>query len=89
MVHVARRLWNPARQRDSIGHGAAKHIGSKSCAHQPMPNFDKSVWIVYNGEVYNFASERRILERLGYRFRSNSDTEVVLRMYEHYVTTFC
>src|SRR5439155_14440457 len=43
--------------------------------HQPMGNPDGTVWIVYNGEVYNFCSERSILESKGYSFRSSSDTE--------------
>ncbi len=50
--------------------------------HQPMSNDDGSIWIVYNGEVANFADERRRLESLGHRFRSATDTEVVLRCYE-------
>ncbi|HMF56809.1 MAG TPA: asparagine synthase (glutamine-hydrolyzing) [Pyrinomonadaceae bacterium] len=56
--------------------------------HQPMSNAEKTVWIVYNGEVYNFQSERALLEAKGYRFSSTSDTEVVLRMYEYYGDDF-
>jgi asparagine synthase (glutamine-hydrolysing) len=56
--------------------------------HQPMSNPDQTVWIVYNGEAYNFRDERKILESRGYTFRSTSDTEVVLRMYEHYGDDF-
>jgi asparagine synthase (glutamine-hydrolysing) len=56
--------------------------------HQPMTNEDGSVCIVYNGEAYNFRSERKTLEAKGYRFRSASDTEVVLRMYEQYGDDF-
>ncbi len=43
---------------------------------------------MYNGEVYNFAAERRALEAMGVRFRSTSDTEVVLRLYERYGDDF-
>jgi asparagine synthase (glutamine-hydrolysing) len=50
--------------------------------NQPMANEDESVVIVYNGEVYNAPALRRDLERRGVRFRSRSDTEVVLRLYE-------
>jgi asparagine synthase (glutamine-hydrolysing) len=57
-------------------------------AHQPMSNPDQTIWIVYNGEVYNFQSERRLLEAHDYKFSSSSDTEVVLRMYEHYGDEF-
>lgn len=56
--------------------------------HQPMRNQDGTVCIVYNGELYNFKSERALLEKLGYKFESTSDTEVVLRMYEHYGDDF-
>ena len=56
--------------------------------HQPMCTQDKLIWIVYNGEVYNFQDERRLLENRGYEFSSRSDTEVVMRMYEHYGDDF-
>jgi asparagine synthase (glutamine-hydrolysing) len=56
--------------------------------HQPMSTPDGNIWIVYNGEIYNFKQERQILESHGYSFRSTSDTEVVLRMYEHYGDDF-
>jgi len=55
---------------------------------QPMANGDGSVRIVYNGEAYNFREERALLERKGHSFRSASDTEVVLRMYEEYGDDF-
>ena len=57
-------------------------------AHQPMSNAEGTIWIVYNGETYNFLEEREILLRKGYIFRSASDTEVVLRMYETYGDDF-
>jgi len=50
--------------------------------HQPMANEDESVVIVYNGEVYNAPALRAELERKGVRFRTRSDTEVILRLYE-------
>jgi len=50
--------------------------------HMPMGNDDRSVWITYNGEIYNFADLRRQLESKGYRFRSDTDTEVILHLYE-------
>ena len=56
--------------------------------HQPMTSPDDQIRIVYNGELYNFREERALLEKLGYTFRSTSDTEVVLRMYEHYGDDF-
>src|SRR5216683_2053016 len=49
---------------------------------QPMPNDDESIWIVFNGEIYNYRELRRDLEARGTRFRTQSDTEVILRAYE-------
>jgi asparagine synthase (glutamine-hydrolysing) len=50
--------------------------------HMPMCNEDRSIWITYNGEIYNFAPLRRELEGKGHRFTSHTDTEVLLRLYE-------
>ncbi len=52
--------------------------------HQPMSNEDQSIWIVYNGEVFNYIELREELSRRGHRFRTQSDTEVVLRLYEEF-----
>jgi asparagine synthase (glutamine-hydrolysing) len=50
--------------------------------HMPMCNEDHTVWITYNGEIYNFAELRRELLSKGHRFVSNTDTEVVVHLYE-------
>src|SRR5579864_5240964 len=50
--------------------------------HMPMANPDGKIWITYNGEIYNFQDLRRELLAKGYSFRSNTDTEVLLRLYE-------
>src|SRR5205807_9173510 len=63
-------------------------IDTSTGGHQPMHNRDGSITIVYNGETYNFQSERVLLEAKGHTFSSTSDTEVVLRMYEHYGDDF-
>ncbi|HEX4486297.1 MAG TPA: asparagine synthase (glutamine-hydrolyzing) [Terriglobales bacterium] len=50
--------------------------------HMPMCNEDATVWITYNGEIYNFAELRTELQTKGHRFASNTDTEVVVHLYE-------
>ena len=52
--------------------------------HMPMCNEDGTVWITYNGEIYNFVELRKELAEKGYRFSSDTDTEVVLHLYEAY-----
>ena len=52
--------------------------------HQPMSNAEESIWISYNGECYNFQELRKELKQLGHRFKTNSDTEVVIHLYEQY-----
>jgi asparagine synthase (glutamine-hydrolysing) len=49
---------------------------------QPMANEDQSIWITYNGEIYNHAALRENLERKGHRYRSRTDTETILHLYE-------
>ncbi len=72
----------------AIGMTRLSILDLTSAAHQPMSNPEGTVWIVFNGEAYNYQSERQPLESRGYTFSSRSDTEVVLRMYEHYGDDF-
>ena len=66
-----------------LGHVRLSIIDLNS-GEQPMTNEDKTVWIVFNGEIYNFGALRERLEAKGHRFRSQSDTEVIIHAYEEF-----
>lgn len=55
-----------------------------SGGHQPMANEDETIWISFNGEVYNYRELKPELERRGHRFRTNSDTECLIHAYEEW-----
>lgn len=66
-----------------LGHRRLAIIDLTSAGHQPM-QYKNRYWIVFNGEIYNFQTERQELEKAGYTFKSNSDTEVILALYDKY-----
>lgn len=55
---------------------------------QPIANEDETIWIVYNGEIYNYPALRRHLRDRGHRFRTQTDTEVLVHLYEEYGLQF-
>lgn len=68
-----------------IGLGSARlSIIDLSGGQQPITNEDNTCWIVFNGEIFNYVELRPQLEELGHRFRTHSDTEVILHLYEEY-----
>jgi asparagine synthase (glutamine-hydrolysing) len=70
----------------SFGHARLSIIDISDKGHQPMLSHDKRYIITYNGELYNFLDIKKDLEKKGYIFRSNSDTEVVLNAFIAYGT---
>ncbi|MCP4396870.1 MAG: asparagine synthase (glutamine-hydrolyzing) [bacterium] len=67
-----------------LGHRRLSIIDLSPHASQPMSNEDKTLWVVFNGEIYNFRQLRDELEGQGHRFHSRSDTEVLLHGYEEW-----
>src|ERR1700692_2928672 len=51
---------------------------------QPLTNEDRTIWVVFNGEIYNFADIRLELETIGHRLRTHTDTEGIVRAYEQW-----
>ena len=75
--------------------GASVGLGSRRLSiidiaqgQQPMTNEDRTVWVVFNGEIYNFADLRQVLEQAGHTFSTHSDTEVIVHAYEEYGDAF-
>jgi asparagine synthase (glutamine-hydrolysing) len=70
---------------DGIGLGHRRlSIIDLSTGDQPLPNEDRTIWVIFNGEIYNFADVRVELEAHGHRFRTHSDTEVIVHAYEQW-----
>ena len=67
-----------------LGHRRLAVIDLSPAGRQPMSTDDGQLWITFNGEIYNFLELRRELEGLGHRFRSQTDTEVLLAAYRQF-----
>ncbi len=72
---------------DGLGFGFRRlSIIDLEGGHQPMADVEECVWVVFNGEIYNFPELRRELEDRGHRFRTHSDTEVLIHGYKEWGT---
>lgn len=70
---------------NNVGFGFRRlSIIDLNTGHQPLSNKDESKWIVFNGEIYNFLEQRELLKQKGYSFKTKTDTEVILKLYEEY-----
>src|SRR3989442_7278496 len=65
-----------------LGHTRLQIIDLSEMGSQPMSNEDQTIWVVYNGEIYNFRELRQSLQKAGHQFRSRTDTEVIVHAYE-------
>lgn len=61
-----------------LGHSRLSILDLSASGHQPMSDSTQKIWISYNGEIYNFRAIRAKLEKLGYSFFSETDTEVIV-----------
>jgi asparagine synthase (glutamine-hydrolysing) len=68
----------------ALGHCRLSIIDTSAAGKQPMWNEDRTVWVTYNGEIYNHQELRRELASLGHAFRSRTDTEVIVHGYEQW-----
>ncbi len=68
----------------ALGHRRLAIIDLSNAATQPMTNEDGSVWLTFNGEIYNYRELRQTLEKRGHIFRSHSDSETIIHAYEEW-----
>lgn len=86
MVDVLKHRGPDERGTHAAGRCALGHVRLSivdlATGQQPMCNEDRTLWIVFNGEIYNHVELRQELEAKGHRFRTRSDTEVIIHLYE-------
>ncbi|HYM81455.1 MAG TPA: asparagine synthase (glutamine-hydrolyzing) [Candidatus Limnocylindria bacterium] len=75
-------LWNDGPV--ALGHRRLAIVDLSPGGHQPLANEDESLWVTFNGELYNWPELRGVLAARGHRFRGSSDTESLLHLYEEH-----
>jgi asparagine synthase (glutamine-hydrolysing) len=75
-------VWSSPAGRVALGHRRLSIVDVSHSGHQPMCNEDASVWVSFNGEIYNHAELRAELEARGHTYRSRCDTETIVHLYE-------
>lgn len=92
LMHLTHRgpdtegVWHSPTGRVWLGHRRLSIVDLNETGRQPMHNEDHMIWLVCNGEIYNYPSLRNRLEALGHRFYSQCDNEVILHAYEEWDT---
>jgi asparagine synthase (glutamine-hydrolysing) len=74
--------WHSPEQRVALGHRRLSIIDLSPAGHQPMSNEDGTVWVTFGGEIYNHLDLRPELEANGHVYRSQTDTETIVHLYE-------
>ncbi|MCG3206489.1 MAG: Asparagine synthetase [glutamine-hydrolyzing] 1 [Anaerolineae bacterium] len=76
------KIWQD--HKVGLGHRRLAIIDLSPAGRNPMTNEDGTIWITFNGEIYNYKELRSELESVGHRFKSNTDTEVIIHAYEEW-----
>lgn len=77
-------LWISDDRKVGFGHRRLSIIDLSDAGKQPMSNPEKTIWITFNGEIYNHMEIRSELESLGYKYHSSSDTETIIYAYQEW-----
>lgn len=80
----ASNIWQSDDSRAWLGHRRLSIVDLSETGNQPMHNEDRTIWLVCNGEIYNYPYLRRRLENLGHLFYSQSDNECIIHAYEQW-----
>lgn len=77
-------LYQSPDRRVVLGHRRLSIVDLSDAGRQPMSNEDGSIWITFNGEIYNHQQHRAPLLAMGHQFRSHTDTECIIHLYEEF-----